>query len=125
MKRTAPDAMYDLERNGSSVRVEHVSGPKLHQGRFTENLYVSVSEEDVSLAEYQWYPPKNGVQGDEFGVEVPESHSNSSELRVALVWSGYPEASLPLYCPRKLRQSVLERDTEPTGNRTLHVFGPS
>ena len=129
LRRPAPDALadYSLERDNDTIRIEHAGGPKLHRGKFTENLSVSVWRgEDEEVTEYQWYPPRNGAQGDEFSFELPEGLSNSSELSIVLVWSGYTDVPLPWYCPRKMWQLVgesirEEEEREPTGVRTVQI----
>jgi hypothetical protein len=108
-----PDADYEANLNEGVVTVRHASGPKLHTGRYTKELYVAGSGTAV-----EWYP--NGSERDRVSVRVPDGYSEPN-ITFVLVWSGY-EPPLPLYCPQRLTD--LLRGTEPTGTsgNTTHQY---
>lgn len=108
-----PDAEYEADLDDGTVTVRHASGPRLHAGRYTKELYVAGPGTTV-----EWYP--DGPDRDRVSVPLSDGYAGSN-VTFVLAWSGY-EPPLPLYCPDRI-VAVL-RGTEPTGTtgNTTHQY---
>jgi hypothetical protein len=108
-----PNADYEADLNEDVVTVRHASGPKLHAGRYTKELYVVGAGTGV-----EWYP--DGPDQDYVSVRVPDGYTEPNVIFV-LAWSGY-EPPLPPYCPGRIVEVL--RGAEPTGTtgNTTHQY---